>query len=85
MTNDLLGKGPYVKIDGQATDAGMFEHEFVVNPETLYADISMTKIPVTVKAPTIKLIIDPRQTTRAKEVIKSKIPKTSYSIGGCIS
>ena len=28
MTNDLLGKGPYVKIDGQATDAGMFEHVF---------------------------------------------------------
>lgn len=56
--------------------------QFVVNPETLYADISMTKIPVTIKAPTIKLIIDPRQTTRAKEVIKSKIPKTSYSMGG---
>lgn len=28
MADDLLGKGPYVKIDGQATDAGMFEHVF---------------------------------------------------------
>ena len=28
MQNDLIGKGPFVKVDGKATDVGLFDHVF---------------------------------------------------------
>ncbi len=58
--------------------------KFNVNPETLHADISITKIDVVVTAPSIKFIIDKNQTTRGKSVISAKLPKSAVSMGGTI-
>lgn len=73
--NDVVGE--IFKSIGEQMKA-----KFNVNPDTLYADISLTKIEVTAKAPTIKLEIDSRQPARAKQMIKSKLPKTSFPMGG---